>query len=82
MPASMTRSARDSREHEILVRRYLKSARDSIFSTDNTPVSVRIIAQDLHLSQEEVHRLCRGLAARNILQEIQAGGPYPFYRMP
>lgn len=82
MSTSMVKSPRGLRGREHLIVRYLEKARDNIFSTDNTPVSVRIIAQDVNLSQDAVYRLCQSLAARDMLQEIDAGGPYPFYRMP
>ena len=61
--------------------RYLRKARENIFDQGNTPVSVRILAQDLHLSQQAVYRACRDLARRGIIEEINASGPYPYYRL-
>lgn len=60
---------------------YLRKARETLFGQGNTPVSVRIIAQDLNLDQDVVYRICTSLAQRDLLQEIRAGGQYPYYRI-
>jgi hypothetical protein len=60
---------------------YLNQARNSPFSQGNTPVSVRILAQDLSMSQEHVHGLCKKLARSGKLDEIEASGKFPFYRL-
>jgi len=60
---------------------YLRKAKENLFGQGNTPVSVRIIAQDLNLSQDVVYHMCTSLARRDLLQEIRAGGRYPYYRI-
>jgi len=73
-----TGTAHSATGDRILV--YLRKARENPFGQGNTPASVRIIAQDLGLSKEAAYHICADLADRHLLQEIRAGGQYPYYR--
>jgi hypothetical protein len=66
-------------ENKIL--KYLENTYNNVFNTENTPVSVRIISQDLEIDVAEVRRICHQLAEIKKIQEISIGTYYKYYRV-
>jgi|GEM_PF-5616080 len=75
---------RDDKSYNELVKifLYLKNSANNIFNQENTPVSVRIIAQDLNITESDTAALCHKLYETiPLVEEHRIGGKYPFYRI-
>jgi hypothetical protein len=73
-----------SKSHEEKISRriinYLKESSENIFNTDNTPVSIRILSEDLNENSNIIRKVCGDLAKQGLLQEISIGRDKKFYR--
>lgn len=67
-------------EMEKKVLDYLEKCRKNPLNNHNTPVSVRILSQDLEISKEDIFRTCEKLVQKARIQKIDAAGQYPYYR--
>jgi len=63
------------------IMRYLKQSKENIFNTENTPVSLRILSQDLHEDINLIRKVSGKLALENKIQAISFGSNNLFYRL-
>jgi hypothetical protein len=70
-----------SLEPSALVLDYLKVSARNVFNRENTPVHVRLMAQDLRLTQQEVLRACAALVYANKIEAERRDAQNQFFRV-
>jgi len=73
----------NKRQHKIMrVLRRLAEARDNIFNTHDFPANAEALARELKFKVDEVVEICEALAEAGVIERIDAGAEYPYYRLP
>lgn len=67
------------------VYQYLKDAKEELFNPDNTPVSIRILSQDLGTDENRIKKICKKLvddtSRKPRVEPVKAGRSFVFYRI-
>jgi hypothetical protein len=64
------------------VLRGLAEARDNIYNTHNLPPNAAALARELRMKVDEVVEICDDLTEAGVIERIDAGARYPYYRLP
>jgi hypothetical protein len=73
----------NTKQQKILrVLRRLAESRDNIFNTHNLPPNAEFLARELKMKVDEVVLMCDALAEAGVIERIEAGAQYPYYRLP
>jgi DNA-binding Lrp family transcriptional regulator len=73
----------NKKHHKIMrVLRRLAEARDNIFNTHDFPVNAEALARELKFKVDEVVGICDALAEAGVIERIDAGADYPYYKLP